>query len=163
MRFLLAAALLAVSISHARAETVEVRPKAPVATLAVPDDWIATPSPRGIQIRTEDEEVYIWAETYKPHELETIVAEHNAYWREQGVNITGRDLSQHTENGVSWQVVSQNATYNGDPTVLMYMEFDLGLPSKSNILITYWASPEGHKEYEDEVGKLIKSMAVTEK
>lgn len=163
MRPMLAAVLLTASLGLARAETVEVRPEAPVATLAIPPSWIATPSPRGLQIRTEDEEVYVWAQTYKARELKKVVAEHNAYWREQGIEITGHDLSQQSDNGVSWQVVSHNATYKGDPTVLLYLEFDLGLKSGSNILITYWASPEGNKEHGDELGALIKSLTVTER
>lgn len=163
MRFKLAVAFLVASIGLASAETIEVHPPKPVATFTVPDGWSASRTKRGIQMSTDDEEVYMWAETYKPDDLKKIVAEHDDYWREQGVVITGRDLSQHVEDGKSVQVVAQKATYEGKPTVLLYMEYDLGLASKSSILVTYWASPEGHQEHADAVGQIIKSMEITEK
>ena len=163
MRVLLAVAFFVGLAGAAQSGTVEVHPSAPVATLTVPTSWVASRTKRGIEIKTKDDEVYIWAETYKPNELDKIVAEHDAYWSEQGVVITGRELSQHAEDGKMVQVVAQKATWNGEPTVLLYMEYDLGLASRSNILITYWASPEGHKAHGDEVGTIIKSMAVTEK
>jgi hypothetical protein len=163
MRSLFAVALLMASAGLAQAETVEVHPSKPVATLTVPDGWSASRSKRGLEIKTEDEEVYIWAETYQPNELKRIVAEHDNYWKDQGVVINGRDLSQRVEDGKMVQIVAQKATYEGKPTVLLYMEYDLGLPSKSNILITYWASPEGHDEHAKDVQAIIGSMEITEK
>ena len=163
MRVLLAVAFVIGLAGSAQSSTLEVHPSAPVATLTVPGSWVTSRTNRGIEIKTKDEEVYIWAEAYKPNELDRVVAEHDAYWHEQGVIITGRDLSQHTEDGKTVQIVAQNATWKGEPTVLLYMEYDLGLASRSNILITYWASLEGHKAYGDEVGTIIKSMAITEK
>ena len=163
MRLIFATALAIVSATLAHAETMEVRPGKPVASFTLPDEWETTRTNRGIQVKTDDDDVYIWVETYRPEELKTIVSEHNAYWDEQGVKITGRDLSEHVENGVSVQVVSEKATWEGKPTVLLYMEYDLALPSKSNILITYWASPEGHDTYSKDVKSIIGSMTVTEK
>jgi hypothetical protein len=163
MRSVIAAALVVAFAGVAHAETMEVRPKAPIASFTFPDDWDTDRTPRGIQANTEDDEVYIWVETYLPNELETVVAEHNTYWAKQGVKITGRDLKQHVENGVTVQVVSETATWKGKPTVLYYMEYDLALESKRNILITYWASPEGNEENSAEVKSIIDSMAITEK
>jgi hypothetical protein len=163
MRSIIAAALIALSSTFAQAKTMEVHPKAPVATFKFPESWETSRIDRGVQANTDDDEVYIWVETYKPRELETVIAEHNAYWKQQGVEITGRDLSQHVENGVTVQVVSEEATYEGKPTVLYYMEFDLSLASKSNILVTYWASPEGNAEHTDDVKAIIDSMTITER
>jgi hypothetical protein len=162
MRSIFAAVLVFAFANPVYAGTMEVRPDAPVASFTFPDDWKTTRVERGVQAKTDDEEVYIWVETYKPNELETVVAEHNAYWKREGVQITGRELNQRVENGVTVQVVSEKATYEGKPTVLYYLEYDLGLSSKSNILITYWASPEGDTEYADDVQSIIGSMVVTE-
>ncbi|MBV8473235.1 MAG: hypothetical protein JO234_07440, partial [Hyphomicrobiales bacterium] len=56
-----------------------------------------------------------------------------------------------------------HATWNGKPTVLYYVEFQLGLPSKSNIVFTYWASPAGDQTFHKEVGAVLRSLTVTEK
>ena len=60
-------------------------------------------------------------------------------------------------------MTTEHATWKGEPTVLYYVEFQLGLPSKSNIVFTYWASPEGDKAFNKEVGDVLASLKVTEK
>jgi hypothetical protein len=146
----------------ARAETMEVRPSAPVAKFDIPDTWKTTRIHRGIEAVSADSEVYFWIESYKPDEFDQIIAEHNEYWKKQGVVITSSDEEKHQENGSEVSMTTEHATWKGDPTVLYYIEFHLGLPSKSNIVLTYWASPEGDKEYQKEVGDVISSLKVTE-
>lgn len=163
MRSILTVAFVVLAATLANAKTMEVHPHSPVASFKLPEAWQTSRIERGIQASTEDEEVYLWVETYKPDELDEVISEHNKYWKEQGVEITGRDMSQHVENGATVQVVSEKATHEGEPTVLLYMEYDLALASKSNILITYWASPEGNKTHADDVKSFIDSMKITEK
>jgi hypothetical protein len=147
----------------AHAETMEVRPTAPVAEFNVPDDWKNSRVERGIQSNSKDGEVYFWLEAYTPDQFDQILAEHNAYWKEQGVVIASSDTQSHQENGQEVTMTTEHATWKGEPTVLYYAEFQLGLPSKSNIVFTYWASPEGDKASNKEVGDVLASLKVTEK
>jgi hypothetical protein len=147
----------------AHAETMEVRPSAPIAEFNVPDDWKNSRVERGIQSTSKDGEVYFWLEAYTPDQFDKILAEHNAYWKEQGVVISSSDTQAHQENGQEVTMTTEHATWKGEPTVLYYAEFQLGLPSKSNIVFTYWASPEGDKESNKEVGDVLASLKVTEK
>ena len=163
MRTLLVVAAIVVSATLAKAGTVEVRPTAPVATVALSDVWDVSRIDRGIQAKAKDQDVYVWVEAYAPDELDIIIAEHNAYWKDQGVVVTGRDTSAHEENGATVQITTEAATWKGQPTVLNYVEFNLGLPSKSNVVLTYWASPEGDKALHSEVGKILGSVTATEK
>jgi hypothetical protein len=157
LAFLLAATTLAL------AEPMEIRPKAPVATFDIPDSWETSRIARGIQAISSDKEVDLWVEAYKPDQFKAILAEHDAYWKEQGVEIAGRDSQSHKEGGQEVQMTTETATWNGKPTVLYYIEYNLGLASKSNIVVTYWASPEGDETFHREVGKILESLAVTEK
>ena len=153
--------LFASDVAHAG--PMEVRPDAPIAEFNVPDDWKNSRIEHGIQSVSKDEEVYFWLEAYTPDEFQKILDEHNAYWKEQGVTISSSDTQAHQENGQEVTMTTEHATWKGEPTVLYYVEFQLGLPSKSNIVFTYWASPEGDKAFNKEVGDVLASLKVTEK
>jgi hypothetical protein len=157
----LLATLFTLVIAHAG--PMEVRPSKPIAEFDVPDDWKSSRVERGFQAVSKDEEVYFWLEVYTPDQFQAIIAEHNAYWKEQGVVISSSDTQTHNENGQELTMTTEHATWKGEPTVLYYAEFQLGLPSKSNIVFTYWASPEGDKAYNKEVGDVLASLKVTEK
>lgn len=159
--FLLAGFLLAATFAHA--ETVEVRPDAPVAQFTIPEGWKTSRIDRGIQAVSKDEEVDFWIEAYTPDQFQSLLGEHNAYWKDQCVAISSSDSQTHSANGKEVVVTTEHATWKGKPTVLYYIEFNLGLPSKSNIVFTYWASPEGDKTFQSDVGDVIKSLDVTEK
>ncbi|MBV8662046.1 MAG: hypothetical protein JO107_02980 [Hyphomicrobiales bacterium] len=147
----------------AQAGTMEVQPDAPVAKFTIPDAWQTSRIERGIQAISKDGEVDFWIEAYKPSEFKQILAEHDAYWKDQGVVISSRDSETHKENGQTLIITNDHATWNGKPTVLYYVEFQLGLPSKSNIVFTYWASPAGDQTFHKEVGAVLRSLTVTEK
>ena len=147
----------------AYAGTMEVRPNEPIAVFTMPDDWKTSRIDRGVQAISKDEQVYFWIESYKPDEFQQILAEHNDYWKKQGVTITSSDEQKHQENGKEVMFTTQHATWKGAPTVLYYIEFQLGLASQSNIVFTYWASPDGDKTFQKEVGDVLASLEVTEK
>jgi hypothetical protein len=163
MRAVVPAALLLLLCGSAYAATVEIRPDRPIAEFSIPDDWKTSHIKRGIQAVSSDKEVYFWIEAYAPSDFKTLIAEHNAYWKQQGVDITSSDEQKHNENGKEVAVTTEHATWNGEPTVLYYVEYRLGLPSNSNIVVTYWASPEGDKAFQKQVGDVLGSLTITEK
>lgn len=163
MRNLMALAALLVSTVFAQAATVEVQPSAPVAEFTIPDSWQISRIDRGIQATSKDGEVFFWIEAYKPSEFDQILAEHNAYWKDQGVTISSGDSQSHNENGQTATITNEHATWKGKPTVLYYVEFKLALASQSNIVFTYWASPEGDRAVHKEIGNVLSSLKVTEK
>ena len=63
----------------------------------------------------------------------------------------------HKEGGQQVQMTTETATWNDKPTVLYYVEYDTRTASKSNIVVTYWASPEGDKTFHGKVGKSWKA------
>ncbi len=142
---------------------MEVRPSAPIAEFTLPDNWETKRIERGVQATSPDQEVYFWIEAYKPDEFQQILAEHNEYWKKQGVVITSSDQEKHQEGSKEVSITNEHATWKGKPTVLYYVEFQLGLPSQSNIVLTYWASPKGDQAFHKEVGDVLGSVNVTEK
>lgn len=161
---ILAAALIAAAFTFgpapdASAKTLKLTPKDPIAIVDAPDGWLTQEIDRGVEIKTKDEEVILWFEAYRPDQFKAVMDEHTAYFTKQGVKITGEPTTATgEEKGASVTFLEFPATWNGKPTVLRYMSYDLKLPSKKLILMSYWASPEGHKRYAPQMKKLTSSF-----
>ena len=59
---------------------------------------------------------------------------------------------------MSIRVTDLPATWKDEPTVLRYLAIDLHLPSQTQILLSYWASPDGDREHDDAMDKIIASF-----
>lgn len=146
----------------ALAKKVKVVPGDPPITVDIPSTWEVSDSKRGIQANTADEEIYIWFENYKPSQFAKILDEHNKYFDEQGVTITG--AAKQDEKAYPNFVIKKSdypATYEGKPTVLRYLSIVPRSEEKRHLLICYWASPDADKEYADEMDKMMKSLGAS--
>jgi hypothetical protein len=154
---------LGVFVASVHAAPVEVSPSRPSIRIDTPSGWVNTRIPRGLLTHTRDEEVYIWLEVYGPGELSAVIAEHDAYWKKEGIVIRGRNQQSEQKDGRTFSVTQIDALWNGAPTVLYYMDLDLKLPSGRQIVLTYWASPKADRQYAAQVEALIDSLTVTER
>jgi hypothetical protein len=154
-----AALALSLSASVIAAKPVTVAPGTPPVTVEVPQGWQTSKIDRGIQAKTADEEVLVWFESYRPAQLETLLAEHNAYYKEQGVTINGQDPAEEKEFPTySVKVTDYKATYEGKPTVLRYVSVASKDPSKRRLLVSVWASPEGSEKYDKDLNAIFNSF-----
>ncbi len=164
IRFVLRALALAVGLATAAASPLAAKPYAfkpgsPVSQIEVPQGWTTLPSPRGVELRSGDEEVFVWFEFYTPADESKVFKEHETYFTQQGVAITGEPKSStSTEDGVAITGTDVPSTWKGKPTVLRYVAIDLGAKADKRILITVWASPEGAKAQHEVIGGLIGSF-----
>ena len=141
------------------AETIKVTPENPVAIVDIPDGWKVVDTKRGFGVKSPDGEVYMWIETFTPDQRASVVAEHERYFARQGVQITGEPrVETHGDQTVSIRLTDLPATWKGDPTVLRYLAIDLHLRSQTQILLSYWASPDGDHEHNDAMDKIIASF-----
>lgn len=158
----IAALLVAICFgSVASAKTWFVTPGDPIATIEFPDNWTVGEIKRGLEIKSNDEEVFLWIEIYRPSAYAAVVREHERYFQSQGVRIIGEPTQQSSrEDGVSIKYTDFPATWQGKPTVLRYLAIDLGLPSGKEILMSYWASPEGDKKHSAAMDRVLDSFKV---
>ena len=163
MRISMVVMALAFSTGFAQAGTVEVRPDAPVAEFTIPDSWETSHVNRGIQAISKDGEVDFWIEAYTPAEFDKLVSEHDVYWKDHDVAFGARDSETRQMNGATVTMTNEHATWKGKPTVIYYLDYHLGLPSKTNLVFTYWASPGGDDSFRQEVAEALGTMKVTEK
>ena len=132
-------------------------------TLEVPAGFRASEANRGVELKTPDDEVFVWVETYKPDEEETIRGEHDRYWQKHKVVLKDPEKATLGKTTPQTRMTDyKGATWKGDPTVLRY--YFVGPFGKSNksILVTLWASPEGDSAHKAELQEIYDSISVKE-
>lgn len=157
--FVLYFVLLLACLSPATARQVNLPSGNPVFGLNVPAGWKTAATRRGIEVRSPDEEVFFWVEVYVPTDLDAVRGEHERYFAAQGVNVAGEPKVSRNETGsLKVQATAFPATWKGAPTILRYLAIDPGLPAGNQILISYWASPEGDRTHDVAFRKVLDSL-----
>ena len=131
-------------------------------TLDVPDDYKISSSKRGVLAKTPDGSVDVWVETFKGDDVGSLQQEHEKYWDKNKVVTNGDGEQTSKKSGeVSIDTIDfTKATWKGDPTVLRYLRIGPFGPEKKMVLVTYWASPEGNKEFGSQVQKMVDTLSV---
>ncbi len=155
-------ALFLLAGGTALAKRVTVVPGDQPITAEIPGSWKVSEIKRGIQAKTADDEVYLWFESYRPAQLPTLIGEHNTYFKEQGVTITGEAKVREADFPTYALKTSEYpAVYEKKPTVLRYISVVPKSGDLRHLLVSYWASPEGDKEYDGETNAIINSLAAS--
>jgi hypothetical protein len=132
----------------------------PVAVVTVPDDWSTSKITRGLQIKTPDDEIYIWFELIAPGEIDAVQKEHNGYFDKEGVTITGSSETVKKEiNGRAWSFTELKAKSSDGDSIIRYVAINPNVASGKIIMMTYWASLDGDKEYDSAMNQMFKSIA----
>ena len=141
------------------AGTYSIGPGDGFATLILPNAWHVTATDRGLQAQTRDDEVYIWAEAYTEGSLDEVSQEHQKYYDDQGVVVTGKPQTKDgTVNGVPARFLNLPATWQGKKTILQYVFLDPGPNRKWKLMLSEWASPEGDKKYDADTNDILNSV-----
>lgn len=158
-RSLIVGFLLSIVATGAFALTVTLTTKDPIFTIDLPSKWSVGEIKRGVEAKSPDEEVYLWFEVFTPAEYDALLGEHQTYFDRQGVKILGEGKAISDEvSGMRVKVTDFPARWKGKPTVLRYLAFDFGLPSQQQVLMSYWASPEGDEAHDAAMKAIIESM-----
>jgi hypothetical protein len=144
--------------AFALAKTAKLTPADTVAALDFPDSWKISNIKRGLQAKSPDEEVYVWAELVPPDEVDTVQKEHDAYFEKQKVTISQAEPDGKEVDGRKWAFITPKATYKGEPTIIRYIIINPKVASGKIVVFTYWASPEGDKNYDKEMDGVINSL-----
>ena len=128
-------------------------------TITFPKSWNVSNIERGLEAKTGDEEVYIWAEAFTDAGLDGLMQEHQNYFNKQGVVVTGK-LHSETKvvNGFNMKMISLPATWHDEPTVLEYLIVDPALPSGWKLMVAEWASPKGDRMYQADLDTILNSL-----
>lgn len=156
------AAMLAMATltTQALAGAVPITSAEPVAVVTIPDSWTQSKVARGVQIKTPDEEIYIWFELVAPEQIDALQKEHQAYFTKEGVTFTDATETVSREvNGRPWSFTEVKATSSDGPSLIRYLGINPKVASGKIIMMTYWASLEGHSAHEAAMKAMIDSIA----
>jgi hypothetical protein len=144
--------------SSAGAETFKIPAGDPIVTIVVPDDWAATQIDKGIELSSEDDEVYIAVEGTPMKGLVELVTDTIAYLNRAGVTVdkSTEKTSEGTVNGFKMNDIGW-AGRDQDGDVLVHLMILTITPTKG-VLFTYWASADGDKQHDAAIRKIIRSV-----
>jgi hypothetical protein len=91
-------------------------------------------------------------------EIETVQKEHDEYFEKQKVTMAKTHPVGKEIDGHKWAFIDPEATYKGKPTVIRYIIINPNVASGKTIVFTYWASPEGAKNYDKEMDGMLNSL-----
>ena len=155
----LVVALVLTCTAPAFAKLMSIPSGNPVVAVDIPGGWTTSTSKRGIEVKSPDGEIFFWIEVYLPADHDAVVGEHRRYFTKQQVATVGEGTSTATTEGTAKITATDfTATWKGKPTVLRYLEIDPGLPAGNQILLSYWASPEGDATHDVAFKKILKSL-----
>jgi len=160
LAFALAAFAAPLAVLPAHAGALQLTEADPVAVVTVPDSWPNSKIARGIEIKTPDDEIYLWFELVPPGEIDALQKEHNGYFDKEGVTITGSSETVKSEvKGKAWSFTELKAKSKDGDSIIRYIAINPNVPSGKIIMMTYWASLDGHKEHDAAMSKIMDSIA----
>ena len=156
--FMLAVMLTAVLAVPALAETFRIPASDPIVTIEVPEDWTATQIDKGIELSSDDDEVYLAIEGTPMKGLVELTTDAVKFLNRAGVTVdkSTEKSSEGTVNGFKMNDIGW-AGQDKDGDVLIHLMILTITPTKG-VLFTYWASPEGDKEHDPAIRKIIRSI-----
>lgn len=92
----------------ADANSAKLTPADTVATLDFPDSWKISKIKRGIEAKSPDQEVYVWAELVPSDEVDAVQKEHDAYFEKQKVTMAKADPSPRMSTAANGLSSSRN-------------------------------------------------------
>ena len=160
MTRLICAFLFAIVLAApAAAKTYKIPDTDSLATIEAPDTgWDVQKIERGIELNSDDDEVYLAIEGITKDNTAEVMTGALAYLDRSGVKIdkASENKSEGKLNGLDTLDFGWTGK-DKDGDVVVHLTIVKIVPGKA-ILFTYWASPEGDKKYDPVTGKVLQSL-----
>ena len=154
LALLFALALVAPSF----AKTFKVPDEGSFASITIPDDWKSKEIDKGVESQSADNEVYFAVEATDAKGMDKAIEEAVKYLQGQGVTVDDKTLKQSEGkiNGMDGvDITWKGKDKEGDAIISLTI---LAAKKEKMLLITYWASPEGTKKHDKELGAILQSI-----
>jgi len=140
------------------AKTFKVPEEGAFASITIPDDWKSKEIDNGVESQSADDEVYFAVEATDAKGMDKAIEEAVTYLHEQGVTVDDKSMKQREGkvNGMdAVDVTWKGKDKEGDADISLTI---LAAKKEKVLLITYWASPEGTKKHDKELGAILNSL-----
>jgi hypothetical protein len=139
-------------------KTFKVPDEESFTSITIPDDWKSKEIDAGVEAQSADDEVYFAVEATDAKGMDKAIVEAVEYLSGQGVTVDDKTMKQSEGkiNGMDGvDVTWKGKDKEGDAIISLTI---LSAKKDKVLLITYWASPEGTKKHEKELGTIMKSI-----
>jgi hypothetical protein len=154
-----AAVLATLVATSAIAETHSIPNDNPSVTVTIPDNgWSVTEIDTGIEVSSDDDEVYMAIQGVPLKNLVDLVGQTIAYPERAGVTVdkSSEKETKGTINGMDMHDIGWSGKdKDGDVVIHLLM---IAVSGTQAVMFTYWASPDGDKQYDAEVTKMVRSI-----
>lgn len=159
MKRLLLIGLMALALpASALAETFTMPDSKPAASITIPDTWETEEIDDGVEATSPDKLVYIAAEFVKASNVEDATKEAITYLIENGVEIDAATKKEKTFKigeleafEVEWKGKDSDGPTEVSVAIVV-------ISPKKLMFLTYWATPEGGKANEADLGAIALSV-----
>lgn len=130
----------------------------PVATINAPAGWKANNYDKGIELTSDDGEVYIAIEATDAKSVESSMGEAMEYLKSKGVTVDAKTVKQNERklSGKEAVTISWDGEDEEGPAKVELMV--VSVTNEKGVLFLYWASPEGEKKHEKEIAGIAESL-----
>lgn len=140
------------------AKTFKIPDEGSFASITIPDDWKSKEIDNGVESQSADDEVYFAVEATDAKGMDKAIEEAVKYLQGQGVTVDDKTLKQSEGkiNGMDGvDITWKGKDKEGDAIISLTI---LAAKKEKMLLITYWASPEGTKKHDKELGAILQSI-----
>ncbi len=160
MKRILCTVLFAIVLAApAWAKAYKIPESGTLVTVTVPDEgWEVNQIDRGIEVNSEDEEVYLAVEGITSDNTAEVMTAAFSYLERQGVKIdkASETKKEGSLNGLPALDFGWKGT-DKDGDVLIHLTL-VKLAAGKAVMFTYWASVDGDKQHDAELGKILQSL-----
>jgi hypothetical protein len=154
----LVAAILLTGFTTGSGKTYKIPPEHGVASIDVPSGWKATEYDRGVELTSDDGDVYMAIESTTTHGVEKSIEEAVRYLKGKGVSVeSGSQKSREMKvNEMSSFLVSWDGHDKDGPARIQLLVIDVD--GDRGVLVVYWASLPGEKKHQNEITNITQSL-----
>ena len=145
-------------VASSLATTYKVPEDNTVATINAPAEWKANNYDKGIELTSDDGEVYIAIEATDAKGVEHSMDEAMEYLKNKGVTVDAKTVKQNEGklSGRDAVMISWDGEDEDGPARVQLMV--VSVTNEKGVLFLYWASPEGEKKHQKEISAIAESL-----
>lgn len=130
----------------------------PVATVDAPTGWKAESYDKGVELTSDDGEVYIAVEETSAKGVEKSMDEAMDYLKKKGVTVDPKSAKQSEGKvgGKDAVIIGWDGKDEEGPAKIQLMI--VSVTNDRGVLFLYWASPEGEKKHQSEITAISASV-----
>lgn len=129
-----------------------------VATVNTPVGWKANSYDKGVELTSDDGEVYIAIEATDAKGVEKSMDEAMQYLKSKGVTVDAQTVKQSEGKlaGKDSVMISWDGEDEEGPAKIQLMV--VSVTNENGVLFLYWASPDGEKKHQKDIARIAESL-----